>query len=862
MASSLAPLGAVGNLRFTTAGVYADYLMSGLPFIFLSEQWQDTVAAEHAELWRTLPSGASISGLTAPVPARNITRRMLFAHPDLRDPTATSPQTIPPSARAWISHCRTWEPALTRHQPRRRIFWLSIPLDYGLAGHTATGTWQHVVDVVRGKDKDTASSLAAYRERAAQMVAALPSAFFVKPASAEQIWWHWNYTASRGVWPHPLPAQPYDPQSRLPGSAFTPVHFDPSAAGLRGRRWRAARTDAEVFVRAFRDTGDDVPDSYQALIPLESFPDNGIAWPKATIFKLLDDLTRPDTTLDWTISTTFSPADTAVATAQNTIVNIGDQFRQRGRHASCDDELTRKLASGRELASELKRGTAERGVNVSIVITAAAAHPGRLNDAVDAVIRSYRRHSIGAARWRGSQRMLWRAFNPGTEQSAGLGEFRNPTTTARFAKFVPLLTSKLGNNTGVPLGESVTSPGLRDVVLLDLLNAPERENPANLVIGGSPGRGKSQCAKNLEWSWLALGAGLHIFDPTDAREHERALSDFDDKIIIDPTRPKFSLDGLRIFDFDEAAERAIDHLLPQLGFSALSPQAQRLSAHLSPDSRRVNGIGSTNRLIDYLRELREGRVSADDDLLIGLEGLRTQRLLAPLFDDALPAPNLGGAQCVIWNFGGLQLPTVSEEYTEHLHRQTAPAQRAAQALYGLGAELSRALFFSRPDEPDILVVEECAAWTNSPGGQKCANKIIRQGRKAWTGFCAISQHPIKDFAVLEDEFIDQRLCLGFKDATLAEATLRWCGRDLQRHPDLLRNYVENTSPVQLIDHGDDAIDTRHGKVIPGREGEAWFLDEFGGFGKVRLFAAPTAELARRFDTNPHRSRQRNRAARQ
>ena len=160
----------------------------------------------------------------------------------------------------------------------------------------------------------------------------------------------------------------------------------------------------------------------------------------------------------------------------------------------------------------------------------------------------------------------------------------------------------------------------------------------------------------------------------------------------------------------------------------------------------------------------------------------------------------------------------------------------------------------------MLLVEECAAWTHSPGGQKCANKIIRQGRKAWTGFCAISQHPITDFAVLEDEFIDQRLCLGFTDAALAEATLRWCGRDVDRHPDLLRNYVDNTSPVRLVDHGDDAVDARHGTVIAGREGEAWFLDEFGGFGKVRLFEAPTAALAQRFDTNPFRSRRRHRYA--
>ena len=113
--------------------------------------------------------------------------------------------------------------------------------------------------------------------------------------------------------------------------------------------------------------------------------------------------------------------------------------------------------------------------------------------------------------------------------------------------------------------------------------------------------------------------------------------------------------------------------------------------------------------------------------------------------------------------------------------------------------------------------------------------------------------------MLEDEFIDQRLCLGFKKSEIARATLQWCDRDLDRHPDLLRNYVENTSPVQLVDHGDDAIDTRHGKVIPGREGEAWFVDEFGGFGKLRLFEAPTSQLAGLFDTNPHRNRQRNRA---
>jgi hypothetical protein len=841
---AISPLGVVGNLRFTRTGVYAEYLLSGLPFVHLGAGWQDAVAAEHAELWRRLPSGAAISGLTVPVPTAAITRRMLHAHTAVRTATA-----LPERARPWARAVRDWETHLAAHRLRRRIFWLSLPLDTAGAGGSRRRAWA----LPAGPDRDDSAALAGYRARAAELAAALPAAFVAKPASPEQIWWHWNYAASRGVWPYPLPMIDADPAARLSAAAFTPVRLDEAGAAGRGRRWRGARRDAEVYLRTFREPADGLPDAYQAVLALHRFPDSGIAWPRATIFKVLDDLSSAEAVLDWTIHSTFRPVDSAVAAAQHTLTNIGDQFRQRGPHADSDDELVRKLASGRELASELKRGTAERGVDVAIVVTVGAADPAALNAAADAVTRTYRRQSIAALRPRGGQALLWRAGCPGAETTARLGEVRNPTTTARFAKFVPLLANRLGNNSGVPLGVNITSPGLRDVVLLDLLGAPGRDHPANLVIAGSPGRGKSHCAKNLIRAWLTLGAGVHIFDPTEAREHQRALADVDGVVVIDAARPTVSLDGLRIFPYAEAAERTVDHLLPQLGFSALSPQAARLAAHLAAEARHARGIGSLGALIGYLRDLRTGRVPADDDLLTGLEGLRAQRLLAPLFDETLPVPDLAGARCVVWNFAGLALPTVDQEYTAHLHRASTPGQRAAQALYGLGADLTQSLFFARPGHPDLLVVEECAAWTHSPGGQRCANTVIRQGRKAGTGFVGISQHPITDFGVLETEFIDQRLCLGFSDAALAAATLRWCGRDLERHPDLLRNYVDNTSPVRLTDHGDDTVDDRHGRVLPGRAGEAFFLDEFGGFGKVRLFGAPTAALARAFDTNPHRA---------
>ncbi|MBV8348958.1 MAG: ATP-binding protein, partial [Mycolicibacterium sp.] len=684
----ISPRAVVGNLRFTSDGVYADYMLSGLPFTFLAKGHQELVAAEHAELWRTLPSGATISGLTAPVTTASVAARMLAAHPDLRDgsPADTA------DADRWISYCRVWEPVIAGARLRRRIYWLSLPLEYGAAGRTRRGLARSWLDTAAGRES---KPVVRYRELAADMIAALPKAFHPKPATTQQIWWHWNYVASRGAWDDPLPAGSYDPDASLPASMFSPVYFDESAAALRGRRWRGARTDYDVFLRTFRDPGTGVADSYQVFLPLDSFPDTGFGWPRTAMFKLLEDHVRAGTVLDWTINCTFDSAETAVDEAHLTIKNVLDQYKQRGRRAVSDDELSRTLASGKELASELKRGS-ERGVNPAIVIAAAAANPDILHELVTGIARKYRRCEVGSRRWRGAQTYLWRGAVPGAERGAFNKEFRNPTTAKRFAPFVPLITAHLGNAVGVPLGVTMTSHGLRNVVLLDFLHCPLRDNEMTLAICGSPGRGKSMCIKNLYWCWLKCGARLHIFDPTDAREHQRALADYDDKVIIDLTRPRFSLDGLRIFPYAEAAERTVDHLLPQLGFAPESQQAHRLKAHLAPENRAAVGIGSTNALIGYLRDLRE-RHPADDDLLIGLEGLRTDRLLRALFDESLPEPDLAGAQCILWSFAGLpDLPRVDEHYQAHLHKMTTPGQRAAAALYALGADYAQSIAFADP----------------------------------------------------------------------------------------------------------------------------------------------------------------------
>ncbi len=57
VAGDEAPKGAIGNLLFTANGVYAQYLVSGMPFIFQRKEVQNQVADVHADLLRALPSG-------------------------------------------------------------------------------------------------------------------------------------------------------------------------------------------------------------------------------------------------------------------------------------------------------------------------------------------------------------------------------------------------------------------------------------------------------------------------------------------------------------------------------------------------------------------------------------------------------------------------------------------------------------------------------------------------------------------------------------------------------------------------------------------------------------------------------------
>lgn len=152
--------------------------------------------------------------------------------------------------------------------------------------------------------------------------------------------------------------------------------------------------------------------------------------------------------------------------------------------------------------------------------------------------------------------------------------------------------------------------------------------------------------------------------------------------------------------------------------------------------------------------------------------------LRALFDRGLEVPDFAKYQILLWNVAWYDLQDSEQASSEHTQRDETPRQRAGRALYGLAIDTNLQMFFSRPKEQSMLVLEECYEWIQSAAGSKAAYKIMTQGRKHNTGALFIAQNMVKMFRRMGYEFITQQLNFGFKDSDVARAHLEACGRDL------------------------------------------------------------------------------------
>ncbi|MDF0531123.1 ATP-binding protein [Tsukamurella sp. 8F] len=811
----------IGNLRFARHGIFAEFLLSGLEYARRPRAVQERAAQRHEAMVSALPSGFWLSGLTAPMDTTGMILRMLDGYRD---------------RAAWVSECRRWEPILDGLSASDRLFWLSVPVDHGTEGLTALGRTQKALDVIRGRDVDTASSVAEYIALGDEFAAALPSELAPVPVTPELVYWHWMHTVGRGGQRVSLPESLG--LERLDAEDFPKIRLDEGDQAHHGRRFPPSR-----WPGARLETGG-LADSFQSALTVTSFSERGIAFPGSEIFAVCDDERLPGATVDWMQYVTKTPAEQAARHYAWVDKNLSDQQDQQGRQAQVDDSLARKRVSAGELTSALTASQHGFQANMTGYVVVSGANRRVVRSAVKSLSRSYQDIGVRVDAWSGPQARFLAASLPGNVKPRAAETLSHPTTPEDWAKTVPVLSGQLGNASGVPLGRAV-STALNPPVFLDMSGASRRRHSAVLVLGGDPGGGKSYTGKRIAKSEVRRGSQAVVMDP--GVEWHLAFEDTPGAVFVDLAHADVSTDVLRLFPTEIAGTVAANHVLPLLGLEPMSTYGSRFRVAVSPQVRERERIRSMPELLSYL----ERTYGAGDELVTRLMSWASEPTLQSVFDDSLSVPNFGAAPVVVWKTGRLDLQDVDS--ADALETMTT-TQQAGRMLYGLAAALAEQTFYERPHQFGFLVTEEDKQWLSTPGGRRTAHLLTRRGRRTRSGWISITQNGPDDHAGMGDEFIHQKILFRTKDDDLSKAHLRWLGIDPDEYPEVLEDYRYNTSPEDLraapAGLGGGMSVEQHGRPQLGREGEAYMVDEFGRTGKIQVFSAPDPADREAFDTDP------------
>ncbi|OBJ90366.1 ATP-binding protein [Mycobacterium asiaticum] len=880
----------IGNLTFSRHGVYAHYLLSGLPYYLQSTKRRTDVADRHQTLARETPAGTWIFGLSVPQSQRQLLRAMLEGHRD---------------KAAWVTSCRTIAPVIAAQHPRTRVFWLAIPVDAGRAGRSPIGQAAKLRDWVIGRDKDSADSVAAYQRLAHDIITALPEEFAPAAATAEMSDWFWRHNAWRGVFDDPLPRR-HDTIGRLQGDQLPEAEFDPgdqqhhraralplrliavtgcaaallaAAAGVpvvavlgamlaisATGAWAAGIRRMPSLATVLRVSSPHglCPDSYQAILPVVDMPSSGIVFPGSEFLQALDDLDT-GATFDFAVNIITLSREMESVRNDRARGNIDDQFAQRRDVRNGDAQLLTAANQLAEYRRQLEANIDERPLQAAFLIAVGAPNQPTL----DYSVKRLREELTGSGQiairhYRGAQTRLWAAFNPAApNHKTGVDQFGEPTTTKKWSRFVPVTSSMVGNTAGMLLGFTRHN-ALASAVLLDLPGTARRNRNPCLVCSGALGYGKSYAAKRIVRAEIQRGAQTFIIDP--GTEWEKALADVPNKAVIDMAGTQFSCDPLRTFPADVAGAYWLDYMIPMMSLDPRSVAVRRLRTLLAPDTRHSLGITSTADLMTYLAAIQatagthrppsQVTAAAEDlaPILAALQSWATYDFTRAMFDPTLPVPRLGELDATIWLTGSLDLPTAEDMSTPHLAANLSDRKRASVAIYGMLVRLARVSFFADPTRFGLIVLEEAAALLNSRAGADDAHLISRRARKHYTGLLIITQNPIKDLALMGDEFITQQLIMPFENDDLARQVAAKVGISAQDYSDIEQFFLAQACAQEMRDPtAFEDPDPPAGTHRRYRQGYGFFVDEFRRKSPIWVASEPDPLLHLAYDTTPGRS---------
>lgn len=806
-----------GHLMWTRTGtIWATWRLQGLPHGYGTEELRHLVLGQHQALFQSLRGEALLIGLCASTDPVDIVDKMLDGV-DIR--------TMP----AWAEECALTLDSLEEIALGERAYWLSIPLSAGSWRTRSRAAWRAGFEQFREqlalpRIVPSPGEVAAAISAAQELENRIPTDFHARPATvAEQVWMA-LHAQHRGLdIDDAVPDSDSDngiaevPATQLPTAMPNPWLDEGGQSDLSPAELKRFLPFNRRYLKV-QSPHSDAP-SYQVMQAVVGGPKGGWLMPGVEWISRVE---QYELDVDWAIRLTVTSADAVKRRNKRAEEQLLDQVDQQSGTLAITgsgSDLAQVAESLAAYHASLNASDKEVEVQATVIYAVGGPTPAAAQARARYIAADYKASDFLLEAPLGGQEELWWAMQPGVPTSRIVRDLSQITTGREFASGLPIVSSALGDDRGIRLGDNITT-GRHTPILIDLHGNIRADSSGSFGVVAELGAGKSVLLKSIAGDVLDRGGRIVALDRTAAREYATFAESLPGTStrVVDMLEPEWSLDPLRVFGPRKGARMVQSLFSLMLGIQTMDTRGVQLSGLLEAEYMEAHQITSLGALMTHLAQMGEQNAIAGE--LLGLiRVVASKDFGAVLFDGSLPPLDLVAADAIVFTTHGLSLPDRAEVENEHLFRQMPVEKIVGRAMYAMLAQLTREVCFMDRDRFALAIFDETHHISASRDGQAELQTFFRDGRKH-AAAAAVGSHDPFDFG---DEvtrgLIPIRFQMRQRDETLARRGLDWVGLPVERY---LLEVMTDLSPM-----GPDR------KVPVDRRGEGIMRDVRGRYGKFR-----------------------------
>ncbi|MGL5827194.1 MAG: hypothetical protein ACRCYU_20610, partial [Nocardioides sp.] len=541
------------NLRWTRSGaVWADWLLTGLPYGLRPTKDKHAVRALHQALFRALPGESLLLGISSGLDPAVVVSKMLEGV-ELED------------CPEWVAECEATLDTLDQIGPGQRVYWLSVPLgDDKPSDRVAEPLKAATADMRDRLGLPRAPIPAGDVERrlaqAARIAEGIPSPFEPMPATPAQMVWLHQHAIRRGLFQDlDLPG---DGEQDVAAALLTPKTgaalgeplLDEGGQSDLDRKTRMNPINRRYLKVSDASAVDNGDASYQSLMVISDVPDGGMVFPGSEVIGRIDE---SGLDVDWAMRLSIRASAAVASQNQRALRNLNEQYGQREGEVSHGLNMLDRVADDlAEYVATLESDKLEVEAQATMIFAVAGPTPDSSRQQARGLADFLASTGYKLSAPLGYQEELWWAMQPGVPATRAVREFSQITTSKALAAMVPLASVRLGDSKGSALGLNIAhgpllAPnvpcGPTSVVLHDLEGASDRQISGSAAVAGELGAGKTATLMKLAGDVIDRGGQLIIADRTAKGEWASWAGGLTRAVVVDAADPELSMDPIRIF---------------------------------------------------------------------------------------------------------------------------------------------------------------------------------------------------------------------------------------------------------------------------------------------------------------------------